>query len=463
MIVGKVLSILDVSIKVILSTDELEIGDILTTKDGKYNFEVVSLTSVEATCITLESNWGLKNGEKLYKKAKGIEMEYSDRAIGRVFDSYGNIVDGKPFTSEKKKITRNKTISLQDLDIEAKPLWTGIKIIDFFAPIQRGFKIGLIGGAGVGKTVLIRELIHNIYNSTSANAIFIGAGERSREGKELIEEMDKNGLLDKIALVFGQMGSNPVSRSKSIESGLTIAEYLRDLKKKYIQEICLKEIDEKKKDALVFIDNVYRFIQARSEISMELKEILVENGYMANMNELISKIEERANSTKDGAITSFQTIYVPADDLNDEAVQNISSYMDGQITLDRKMSEKGLYPAINVFKSTSKLVDIDVLGERHYNLLKKALAYYTRYDELEEVIAILGVDEMSEEDKNIFYRTRKLRNYFSQPLFASESFTNMPGVKVDIEDILNDVENILNGKYDFIDELSFLYIGAYGK
>ena len=448
MIVGKVLSILDVSIKVILSTDELEIGDILTTKDGKYNFEVVSLTSVEATCITLESSWGLKKGEKLYKKAKGIEMEYSDRAIGRVFDSYGNIVDGKPFTSEKKKITRNKTISLQDLDIEAKPLWTGIKIIDFFAPIQRGFKIGLIGGAGVGKTVLIRELIHNIYNSTSANAIFIGAGERSREGKELIEEMDKNGLLDKIALVFGQMGSNPVSRSKSIESGLTIAEYLRD---------------EKKKDALVFIDNVYRFIQARSEISMELKEILVENGYMANMNELISKIEERANSTKDGAITSFQTIYVPADDLNDEAVQNISSYMDGQITLDRKMSEKGLYPAINVFKSTSKLVDIDVLGERHYNLLKKALAYYTRYDELEEVIAILGVDEMSEEDKNIFYRTRKLRNYFSQPLFASESFTNMPGVKVDIEDILNDVENILNGKYDFIDELSFLYIGAYGK
>ena len=232
MIVGKVLSILDVSIKVILSTDELEIGDILTTKDGKYNFEVVSLTSVEATCITLESNWGLKKGEKLYKKAKGIEMEYSDRAIGRVFDSYGNIVDGKPFTSEKKKITRNKTISLQDLDIEAKPLWTGIKIIDFFAPIQRGFKIGLIGGAGVGKTVLIRELIHNIYNSTSANAIFIGAGERSREGKELIEEMDKNGLLDKIALVFGQMGSNPVSRSKSIESGLTIAEYLRDEKKK---------------------------------------------------------------------------------------------------------------------------------------------------------------------------------------------------------------------------------------
>lgn len=446
MIVGKIISILDVSIKVILSSNDLEVGDILTTEDGKYDFEVVIIDSIEATCITLNSNHGLKKGTKLVKKAKGIEMEYSDRAIGRVFDSYGTIVDGKPFTSEKKVITSNNTISLKDLDLDSKPLWTGIKIIDFFAPIQRGFKIGLIGGAGVGKTVLIRELIHNIYNSTSANAIFIGAGERSREGKELIEEMDKNNLLDKICLVFGQMGSNPVCRSKSIETGLTVAEYLRDVKKK---------------DSLIFIDNVYRFIQARSEISMELKEILVENGYMANMNELISKIEERASSTKDGAITSFQTIYVPADDLNDEAVQNISSYMDGQITLDRKMSEKGLYPAINVFKSTSKLVDVNIIGKRHYDLLKQTLAYYTRYDELEEVIAILGVDEISDEDKNVFYRTRKLRNYFSQPLFASESFTNMPGVKVDIEDILNDVENILTGKYDYIDELSFLYIGKY--
>ena len=254
-------------------------------------------------------------------------MEYSDKVIGRVFNSYGGVIDGKPFESEKKISAKNNTISLEKLDIDAKPLWTGIKIIDFFAPIQKGFKMGLIGGAGVGKTVLIRELIHNIYTDTSANAIFIGVGERSREGQELIEEMEKNNLLDKISLVFGSMGSNPVARSKAVDTGLTIAEYLRDAKKQ---------------DALVFIDNIYRYIQAQSEISMELKEILVENGYMANMNELISKIEERANSTKDGAITSFQTIYVPADDLNDEAVQNISAYMDGQITLDRKIAEKGL-------------------------------------------------------------------------------------------------------------------------
>ena len=206
MIVGKIISILDVSIKVILSSNDLEVGDILTTEDGKFAFEVVIIDSVEATCITLNSNHGLKKGTKLIKKAKGIEMEYSDRAIGRVFDSYGHIINGKPFTSEKRIVTSNNTISLKDLDLDSKPLWTGIKIIDFFAPIQRGFKIGLIGGAGVGKTVLIRELIHNIYNSTSANAIFIGAGERSREGKELIDEMEKNNLLDKICLVFGQNG-----------------------------------------------------------------------------------------------------------------------------------------------------------------------------------------------------------------------------------------------------------------
>ncbi len=446
MVVGKIISIFDVSIKIVLSDNNLHVGDILETEDGKYAFEVVSIDSIEATCITLKTNHGLKKGAKLVKKASGIEMEYSDKVIGRVFDSYGKIIDGKEFKSDKKRINRNTTISLQELHTETEPLWTGIKIIDFFAPIQKGFKIGLIGGAGVGKTVLIRELIHNIYNDTSANAVFIGVGERSREGQELIEEMKKSNLLDKISLVFGQMGSNPVSRSMAVDTGLTIAEYLRD---------------EKNKDSLVFIDNIYRYVQAQSEISMELKEILVENGYMANMAELISKVEERANSTKNGTITSFQTIYVPADDLNDEAVQTISAYMDGQITLDRKMAEKGLHPAINVFKSTSKLVDVEKIGQRHYDLLKKALAYFTRYEELEEVIAILGIDEVSEEDKNIFYRSRKLRNYFSQPLFAAESFTNMPGVKVAIEDILNDVENILNGTYDYIDELSFLFIGRY--
>ena len=446
MIIGKILTVSDVSVKVILADENVKCGDILETEDHKYTFEVTSIDYLEAFCIALNSVHGLKKGSKVIKKAEGIEMEYSDKALGHVFNSYGEVIDGSESKGTNKKVNNKKTISLANLNVDNPPLWTGIKIIDFFAPIKKGFKIGLIGGAGVGKTVLIRELIYNIYNKSNEKAIFIGVGERSREGQELIEEMKSSHLMDKISLVFGSMGDNPSSRSKAVDTGLTVAEYLRD---------------EKNESSLVFIDNIYRYIQAEAEIAMEQKQILVENGYMANMMALISKVEERANSTEKGAITSFQTIYVPADDLSDDAVQNISAYMDGQITLDRKMSEKGLYPAINVFRSTSKMVDKNVIGERHYNLLKKVLAYYTRYDELEQVIAILGIDEISDEDKNIFYRTRKLRNYFSQPLHVAEDFTNMKGEYVEIEDTLNDVENILNGTYDNVDELKFLYIGKY--
>jgi len=338
------------------------------------------------------------------------------------------------------------TVSLKNVEVNAQILWTGIKVIDFFAPLQKGFRMGLLGGAGVGKTVLIKELIHNVYSSINAHAIFVGAGERSREGKELYEEMKESNLLDKMSMVFGVMGDNPVSRSKSVYSGLSLAEYLRD---------------EKKQDVLLFIDNIYRFIQAKSEIATELKQLLIENGYPSDMANEISKIEERISSTENGSITSFQAIYIPADDYNDEAVQTITSYMDGQIVLDRKIAELGLYPAIDVFKSTSRLVDIEKIGERHFKLIEEVLRYLTRYQELEEIIAILGIEELSEEDKSIFYRSRKLRYYFSQPMFVAEPFTSIPGEFVKIEDVLNDVENILNGTYDDIDESQFLFIGRY--
>jgi F-type H+-transporting ATPase subunit beta len=247
-------------------------------------------------------------------------------------------------------------------------------------------------------------------------------------------------------MVFGQMGDNPVSRSKSVYAGLTLAEYLRD---------------EKRQDVLLFIDNIYRFIQAKSEIATELKQLLIENGYPADMPAEISKIEERISSTDKGSITSFQAIYIPADDYNDEAVQTITSYMDGQIVLDRKVAEQGLYPAIDVFKSTSKLVDVERIGERHFKLIEEVLRYLTRYKELEEIIAILGIEELSEEDKHIFYRSRKLKYYFSQPMFVAEPYTNIPGQFVKIEDVLIDVENILNGTYDNVDESKFLFIGKY--
>ena len=447
MVVGKIISIFDISVEVILSDSSIKIGDILVLEnDNKYSFEVVNINNISATCISLGTTRGLKKGANVVKKADGIEIEYSDKILGRVFNSYGDAIDNKRLDSVRKRNINHNTISLKELNVESDILWTGIKVIDFFAPLQKGFKMGLLGGAGVGKTVLIKELIHNVYSSINAHAIFVGAGERSREGKELYDDMLESNLLDKMVMVFGAMGDNPVSRSRSVYSGLTFAEYLRD---------------EKKQDVLIFIDNIYRFIQAKSEISTELKELLIENGYPADMASEISKIEERISSTDNGSITSFQAIYIPADDYNDEAVQTITSYMDGQIVLDRKVAELGLYPAIDVFKSTSRLVDIEKIGERHFKLIEEVLRYLTRYKELEEIIAILGIEELSEDDKHIFYRSRKLRYYFSQPMFVAEPFTNIPGEFVKIEDVLIDVENILNGTYDSVDESKFLFIGKY--
>lgn len=445
MIVGKIISIFDISIEVILDSNDVRIGDILQVKDQpEFKFEVVEISNTSATCISLESTRGLKKGASVEKLSDGIHVEYSDKVLGRIFNSYGDPIDKQSIESAKKRRVDHPTTSLQELNIESQILWTGIKVIDFFAPLQKGFKMGLLGGAGVGKTVLIKEIIHNVYTSLNSNAVFTGIGERSREGQELYSEMKESNLLDKMSMVYGQMGDNPVSRSKAIYSGLTMAEYLRD---------------EKKQDVLLFVDNIYRFIQAKAEIATELKQILIGNGYPSDMASEISKVEERINSNQNGSITSVQAIYIPADDLTDDSVQTIMSYMDGQIVLDRKIAELGIYPAINVFNSTSKLVDAEKIGERHYSLIEQVLKTLTRYNELEEIITVLGIEELSEEDKLIFYRARKIRNYFSQPMFVAEAYTGIPGQFVKIEDVLNDVENILTGKYDEIDESKFLFIG----
>ena len=445
MVVGKIISIFDISIEVILDTNDVRIGDILQVKDNpEFRFEVVEISNTSATCISLETTRGLKKGANVEKLSDGIHVEYSDKVLGRIFNSYGSPIDKQGIESNKKRRVDHPTTSLQELNIESQILWTGIKVIDFFAPLQKGFKMGLLGGAGVGKTVLIKEIIHNVYTSLNSNAVFTGIGERSREGQELYSEMKESNLLDKMSMVYGQMGDNPVSRSKAIYSGLTMAEYLRD---------------EKKQDVLLFVDNIYRFIQAKAEIATELKQILIGNGYPSDMASEISKVEERINSNQNGSITSVQAIYIPADDLTDDSVQTIMSYMDGQIVLDRKIAELGIYPAINVFNSTSKLIDVERIGERHYSLIEQVLKTLTRYNELEEIITVLGIEELSEEDKLIFYRARKIRNYFSQPMFVAEAYTGIPGQFVKIEDVLNDVENILNGKYDEIDESKFLFIG----
>ena len=443
---GVIVAISDLNVKVLLESDDIKIKDVLYTnfRGEKRSFEVVEINDLIATTIPFESVNGLKKGIELFKQQNGLEIQYSDEILGKVFNSYGKIINNVKIENIIKRNVYDRKVTLDEINVDDNILWTGIKVIDFFSPIQKGFKLGLLGGAGVGKTVIIKELINNIYKNFASNAVFIGVGERSREGKELIDDMEESNLLDKTSLIFGQMGDNPISRSKTIYGGLTLAEYLRD---------------EKSQDVLLFIDNMYRFVQARSEISTELKQMPVENGYPTTMISDISEVEERINSVKNGSITSFQAIYIPADDLTDEAVLAISSHLDGKIILDRKIAEKGIYPAVSVFGTTSKLIDPEKVGQKHYDLVEQCLKYFSRYEELEEIIAVLGIEELSDEDKNIFYRTRKLRNYFTQPMFVAENFTGVPGKMVKIEDILVDVEDILQGKYDDLDENKLLYIG----
>lgn len=447
MLIGRIISISELNVKMFLedqakvSIDEILYCDLNGTR---YRFEVVNIDENIISTIPFSGVIGLKKGLEVYKYSDKLDIEYSENIVGRVFNSYGEPIDGEPFEPVNKRCVYDDILTLENLNINGGILWTGIKVIDFFAPLQKGYKMGLLGGAGVGKTVLIKELINNIYMKSQSNAVFIGVGERSREGKELYDEMRESNLLDKMAIVYGQMGENSVSRSKAVYSGITLAEYFRD---------------QKNQDVLLFIDNIYRFVQAKAEISNELKNVPVENGYPTTMVSDVSGVEERINSVENGSITSFQAIYIPADDMTDEAVQTIITHMDGQIVLDRHIAEEGIYPAVDVFKSTSKAIDVNVVGDRHYKLVEQTLKYLTRYKELEEIIAVLGLEELSDNDKNIFYRSRKLRNYFSQPMFVAENYTNIKGKLVNIENILNDVENILNGKYDILDESKFLYIG----
>lgn len=276
----------------------------------------------------------------------------------------------------------------------------------------------------------------------------MGVGERSREGRDLYDEMLEANLLDKIAMAFGQMGDNAMSRSRAMYAGLTLAEYLRD---------------EKKQDVLLFIDNIYRMVQAGAEISTELARMPIDNGYSPALLTEISEVEERINSTPDGSITSFQAIFIPADDMDDGAVHAISQHLDGQVVLDRKVAEKGLYPAINVFATNSRIIDPEVVGERHFKLVEASLKCLSRYEELEQIVAVLGIDDLSEEDRSTFFRARKLRNYFSQPMYVAEQYTGIPGQFVQIGDVLDDVEAILDGRCDEADEQDFTYIGAYLK
>ena len=447
MLAGKIISVSDLLVEVLLSGVQVKKRDMMYAVKGEktYRFEVEDIEGNIASLVPFSNVAGLSRGTEVYKAEEGLQMEYSDAILGRVFSPYGDPIDKKPIESQGKRTVYPDPLPLGTIDVNGSMLWTGIKALDFFAPMQKGFKMGLLGGAGVGKTVVIKELIHNVYQGLGSNSVFTGVGERSREGRELYDEMEESGLLDKIAMVFGQMGENSASRSHAIYGGLTLAEYLRD---------------EKNQDVLLFIDNIYRGVQAYSEISAMENRMPIENGYPATLDSDVSEIEERINSTGDGSITSFQAIYIPADDITDAAVQTIMGHLDGQVVLSRKVAEKGLYPAVDVFQTSSTLMEVERVGKRHYDLHEKVIAYLQRYQELEEIIAVLGIEELSQQDKEIFYRSRKLRNYFTQPMFVAQDFTGIPGVYVEIADVLDDVEAILNGSYDDRDEDEFFMIGS---
>lgn len=447
MLAGKIISVSDLLVEVLLSGVQVKKRDMMYAVKGEktYRFEVEDIEGNIASLVPFSNVAGLSRGTEVYKAEEGLQMEYSDAILGRVFSPYGDPIDKKLIESQGKRTVYPDPLPLGTIDVNGSMLWTGIKALDFFAPMQKGFKMGLLGGAGVGKTVVIKELIHNVYQGLGSNSVFTGVGERSREGRELYDEMEESGLLDKIAMVFGQMGENSASRSHAIYGGLTLAEYLRD---------------EKNQDVLLFIDNIYRAVQAYSEISAMENRMPIENGYPATLDSDVSEIEERINSTGDGSITSFQAIYIPADDITDAAVQTIMGHLDGQVVLSRKVAEKGLYPAVDVFQTSSTLMEVERVGKRHYDLHEKVIAYLQRYQELEEIIAVLGIEELSQQDKEIFYRSRKLRNYFTQPMFVAQDFTGIPGVYVEIADVLDDVEAILNGSYDDRDEDEFFMIGS---
>ena len=444
MIIGKIISIFDVKVEIILQTNNIEIGNILClVDDEEKKFEVISINRAYTTCISLSSNRGLKKGSEVKLLAKEIEIEYSDKMLGRMFDSFGSVIDNNDFVNTKVKGTTSNLLSLRDIGQDDTIVWTGIKAIDFFTPIHKGSKIGIVGNSGTGKTTILKEIIHSLYDSSKMPSVFIGIGERSCEGIELYRDMEKNNLLNNMSMVYGFIGNTPVSRYKAITSGITQIEYFRDIKHE---------------DSLLFIDDLYRFVQAKTEISCEMNETLINNEYSADLSYEISKIEERINSNKNSSVTSFQTIYAEGDNINDEVTQTILSHMDCQIILDRQMANFGIYPAINVNLSTSKNVNVKILGERHYNLIKEALKYLSKYNELKEIVSVIGTDELSTNDLKMFYRARKIRNYFTQKTHDLDT-----NCYVKIDDILNDVEKILNGTYDDIDESEFLYISTYGE
>ena len=394
--------------------------------------------------VSLEATEGLSCGMTVVDTGEGITVPVGESVLGRVIDSLGRPIDGKGDISGKRWEVHREAPPFVQQKPATTLFETGIKVVDLLAPYPVGGKIGLFGGAGVGKTVLIMELIHNIATKHGGYSVFTGVGERSREGAELISEMTESGVLARTALAFGQMNEPPGSRMRVALAGLTMAEYMRD---------------EMNQNVLLFIDNIFRYVQAGNEVSAMLGRMPSAVGYQPTLATELGDLQERITSTKRGSITSVQAVYVPADDLTDPAPASIFSHLDATTVLSRSIAEIGIYPAVSPLESTSRILEPDVVGLRHYTVARRVQESLQRYHELQDIIAILGMDELSEEDKLIVYRARKMQNFLSQPLHVAAAFNGVPGQYVTIEETISGFEQIVNGEADDIPETAFLMAG----
>jgi len=397
-------------------------------------------------CIMLSASEGLAKDMEVVATGDPIKVPVGENTLGRLFNVLGETIDNgdKIENSEKWSIHRNPP-ELANQSPVAEVLETGIKVIDLLAPYSKGGKIGLFGGAGVGKTVLIQELIQNIATEHGGYSIFTGVGERSREGNDLWSEMRESGVLKKTALVFGQMNEPPGARMRVAETGLTMAEYFRDVKNQ---------------DVLLFIDNIFRFVQAGSEVSSLLGRMPSAVGYQPTLATDLGQLQERIASTKQGSVTSVQAVYVPADDLTDPAPATTFAHLDATTVLSRKIVEQGIYPAVDPLESSSRILEADVVGERHYNVAMKVQQMLQKYKELQDIIAILGMEELSDEDKVTVYRARKIQRFLSQPFHVAETFTNIPGRYVPLEETIKGFEAIVSGEMDDYPEMAFFNVGT---
>lgn len=398
-------------------------------------------------CIMLSESEGLYRGMEVKRDGNGIMTPVGVKVLGRMLNVLGHPIDGKEKISEdvEKWPIHRKPPRFADQRPVVEILETGIKVIDLLEPYPKGGKIGLFGGAGVGKTVLIQELINNIATEHGGYSIFAGVGERSREGNDLWLEMQESGVADKTALVFGQMNESPGVRMRVALTGLTMAEYFRD---------------QENKDVLLFIDNIFRFVQAGSEVSTLLGRMPSAVGYQPTLSEEMGSLQERITSTKDGSVTSVQAIYVPADDLTDPAPATTFSHLDATTVLSRKIAEQGLYPAVDPLESTSRILEPNIVGMDHYLVARKVQEYLQKYKELQDIIAILGMDELSDADRKIVFRARKIQRFLSQPTHVAEKFTGVPGVYVPVQETIRGFKAIIDGDMDSYPELAFYNVGT---